>query len=91
MFKEPKKSQRKVVIDDFEMMRVLGKGCAGKVLLVRHKQTSDQGYHQMTCVGASGVATYAYGAGCIEEGLRSLGIRLLLNFGGVSMIKRICF
>ena len=39
--KEPKKSQRKVVIDDFEMMRVLGKGCAGKVLLVRHKQTSD--------------------------------------------------
>ena len=39
--KEPKKSKRKVVIDDFEMMRVLGKGCAGKVLLVRHKQTSD--------------------------------------------------
>jgi serum/glucocorticoid-regulated kinase 2 len=39
--KEPKKSQRKVLIDDFEMMRVLGKGCAGKVLLVRHKQTSD--------------------------------------------------
>ena len=39
--KEPRKSQRKVVIDDFEMMRVLGKGCAGKVLLVRHKQTSD--------------------------------------------------
>ncbi|KAF9011266.1 hypothetical protein BDQ17DRAFT_1537993 [Cyathus striatus] len=39
--KEPKKSQRKVVINDFEMMRVLGKGCAGKVLLVRHKTTSD--------------------------------------------------
>ena len=39
--KEPKKSKRKVVIDDFEMMRVLGKGCAGKVLLVRHKQTSE--------------------------------------------------
>lgn len=38
---EKKKSQRKVVIDDFEMMRVLGKGCAGKVLLVRHKPTSD--------------------------------------------------
>ncbi|THH01216.1 hypothetical protein EW026_g1445 [Hermanssonia centrifuga] len=36
-----KKSQRKVVIDDFEMMRVLGKGCAGKVLLVRHKTTLD--------------------------------------------------
>jgi serum/glucocorticoid-regulated kinase 2 len=36
-----KKSQRKVVIDDFEMMRVLGKGCAGKVLLVRHKSTAD--------------------------------------------------
>ena len=30
--KEPKKSQRKVVIDDFEMMRVLGKGCAGERL-----------------------------------------------------------
>jgi len=29
------RSARKVVIDDFEMMRVLGKGCAGKVLLVR--------------------------------------------------------
>ena len=39
--KEPRKSQRKVVIDDFEMMRVLGKGCAGKVLLVRHKTTAD--------------------------------------------------
>ncbi|KAG7451810.1 kinase-like protein [Guyanagaster necrorhizus] len=36
-----KKSQRKVIIDDFEMMRVLGKGCAGKVLLVRHKSTQD--------------------------------------------------
>lgn len=40
--KEPKKrSKRKVVIDDFEMMRVLGKGCAGKVLLVKHKTSSD--------------------------------------------------
>jgi serine/threonine protein kinase len=38
---QPKKSARKVVIDDFEMMRVLGKGCAGKVLLVRHKASSD--------------------------------------------------
>ena len=36
-----KKPQRKVIIDDFEMMRVLGKGCAGKVLLVRHKNSSD--------------------------------------------------
>ncbi|KAG6841578.1 hypothetical protein C0991_009613 [Blastosporella zonata] len=41
MPKEPRKSQRKVVIDDFEMMRVLGKGCAGKVLLVRQKTTSE--------------------------------------------------
>ncbi|KAJ3551441.1 hypothetical protein NP233_g13081 [Leucocoprinus birnbaumii] len=40
-YKEPKKSQRKVVIDDFEMMRVLGKGCAGKVLLVRQKATQE--------------------------------------------------
>lgn len=39
--KEPKKSQRKVVIDDFEMMRVLGKGCAGKVLLVKQRATSE--------------------------------------------------
>ncbi|EIW87265.1 hypothetical protein CONPUDRAFT_96619 [Coniophora puteana RWD-64-598 SS2] len=37
----PKLSQRKVVIDDFEMMRVLGKGCAGKVLLVRHKNHGE--------------------------------------------------
>ncbi len=36
-----KKSKRKVVVDDFEMMRVLGKGCAGKVLLVRHKPSQD--------------------------------------------------
>lgn len=36
-----KKSQRKVAVDDFEMMRVLGKGCAGKVLLVRHKDSSE--------------------------------------------------
>ncbi|KAF8899335.1 kinase-like domain-containing protein, partial [Infundibulicybe gibba] len=39
--KEARRSQRKVVIDDFEMMRVLGKGCAGKVLLVKHKSTAD--------------------------------------------------
>ncbi|KIJ29653.1 hypothetical protein M422DRAFT_188089, partial [Sphaerobolus stellatus SS14] len=42
----PKKSptpkpKRKVVVDDFEMMRVLGKGCAGKVLLVRHKASAS--------------------------------------------------
>ncbi|KAK2461394.1 hypothetical protein APHAL10511_005857 [Amanita phalloides] len=39
--KEPRKSHRKVVIDDFDMMRVLGKGCAGKVLLVKQKSTSE--------------------------------------------------
>ena len=38
---DPKKKGRKVVIDDFEMMRVLGKGCAGKVLLVKHRSSSD--------------------------------------------------
>jgi len=38
--REPRKS-KKVVIDDFEMIRVLGKGCAGKVLLVRHKAESN--------------------------------------------------
>uniref|UniRef100_A0A0W0FXA5 Uncharacterized protein n=1 Tax=Moniliophthora roreri TaxID=221103 RepID=A0A0W0FXA5_MONRR len=36
-----KKSSKKVVVTDFEMLRVLGKGCAGKVLLVRHKATDD--------------------------------------------------
>ena len=36
-----RKSSRKVVIDDFEMMRVLGKGCAGKVLLVRQKASNE--------------------------------------------------
>lgn len=36
-----KKSQRKVCIDDFDMMRVLGKGCAGKVLLVKQRSTAD--------------------------------------------------
>ena len=39
--RELKKRSKKVAVDDFEMMRVLGKGCAGKVLLVRHKPTSD--------------------------------------------------
>lgn len=33
--------QKKVTLDDFEMMRVLGKGCAGKVLLVKYKKSSD--------------------------------------------------
>jgi len=32
--------QPKVSIEDFEMMKVLGKGAAGKVLLVRHKPSS---------------------------------------------------
>ncbi|KAG8852676.1 hypothetical protein FRB96_008532 [Tulasnella sp. 330] len=32
---------KKVTLEDFEMMRVLGKGCAGKVLLVKYKKTSD--------------------------------------------------
>src|ERR1700744_1338444 len=35
--------QRKVQLTDFEMLRLLGKGCAGKVLLVRHK-SSDEMY-----------------------------------------------
>ncbi|QRV94769.1 Serine/threonine-protein kinase [Ceratobasidium sp. AG-Ba] len=39
--KKEKKPAKKVVIDDFEMMRVLGKGCAGKVLLVRHRSSTD--------------------------------------------------
>ena len=34
-----RKNRPKVTTDGFEMMRVLGKGCAGKVLLVRHKST----------------------------------------------------
>ncbi|KAG2022568.1 AGC/NDR protein kinase [Coprinopsis cinerea AmutBmut pab1-1] len=38
--KKKKKSSKKVTIEDFEMIRVLGKGCAGKVLLVRHKTGS---------------------------------------------------
>lgn len=36
-----KASSRKVVINDFEIIRVLGKGCAGKVFLVRHKKSSN--------------------------------------------------
>ncbi|CAE7065812.1 unnamed protein product [Rhizoctonia solani] len=35
-----KKPARKVVVEDFEMMRVLGKGCAGKVLLVKHRSST---------------------------------------------------
>jgi serine/threonine protein kinase len=32
---------RKMRVSDFEVMRVLGEGCAGKMLLVRHKSRSD--------------------------------------------------
>ncbi|KAK0547508.1 hypothetical protein OC846_004814 [Tilletia horrida] len=32
--------KKKATIDDFEMIRVLGKGCAGKVLLVRHHDSN---------------------------------------------------
>ncbi|KAI0319479.1 hypothetical protein OF83DRAFT_1170172 [Amylostereum chailletii] len=39
--KKRERAQRKVQVSDFEMMRVLGKGCAGKVLLVRHKSSAD--------------------------------------------------
>lgn len=39
--KVEKKPSKKVQIDDFEMMRVLGKGCAGKVLLVRYKASNE--------------------------------------------------
>ncbi|THH19992.1 hypothetical protein EW146_g1285 [Bondarzewia mesenterica] len=39
--RELKKLQRKVQVSNFKMMRVLGKGCAGKVLLVRYKSSSD--------------------------------------------------
>lgn len=34
-----RREPEKVTVDDFEMIRVLGKGCAGKVLLVRHRPT----------------------------------------------------
>ncbi|KZT62721.1 kinase-like protein, partial [Calocera cornea HHB12733] len=32
---------RKIRIEDFEMLRVLGKGCAGKVLLVKHRASAS--------------------------------------------------
>ncbi|GAA5976170.1 hypothetical protein JCM10908_005405 [Rhodotorula pacifica] len=35
------KRSKSIALDFFEMMRVLGKGCAGKVLLVREKKTSQ--------------------------------------------------
>lgn len=39
--KKVKKNKRKMGIEDFECMRVLGKGCAGKVLLVREKRNGE--------------------------------------------------
>lgn len=39
--KKEKKNRRKMGIEDFECMRVLGKGCAGKVLLVREKRNGE--------------------------------------------------
>lgn len=38
---DPKRKGKKVVIDDFELIKVLGKGCAGKVLLVKHRTSTD--------------------------------------------------
>lgn len=37
----PPHKAKRTTVDDFEMMRVLGKGCAGKVLLVRHKASTS--------------------------------------------------
>ncbi|KAJ1018848.1 hypothetical protein NDA16_004652 [Ustilago loliicola] len=42
------KGSNKVTVDDFEMIRVLGKGCAGKVLLVRH--SSSRGLYAMKSI-----------------------------------------
>ncbi|KAJ7819928.1 hypothetical protein B0H14DRAFT_3736548 [Mycena olivaceomarginata] len=44
----PRKSSRKVVIDDFEMMRVLGKGCAGKAITKRHVLAHQELQHTLT-------------------------------------------
>lgn len=41
--KQVRISRRKVCIDEFELIRVLGKGCAGKVLLVRKKGKNSTG------------------------------------------------
>ncbi|ORZ30321.1 kinase-like domain-containing protein [Catenaria anguillulae PL171] len=40
---EPKQEarKRKVTVDDYHIIQVLGKGCMGKVLLVRHKKSSN--------------------------------------------------
>ncbi|CDS00983.1 hypothetical protein [Sporisorium scitamineum] len=43
-----RKGSNKVTVDDFEMIRVLGKGCAGKVLLVRH--SSSRGLYAMKSI-----------------------------------------
>lgn len=37
----PAHKPKRTTVDDFEMMRVLGKGCAGKVLLVKHKASGS--------------------------------------------------
>ncbi|KAH8924955.1 kinase-like protein, partial [Atractiella rhizophila] len=36
------KERKKVSLDDFEIVKVLGKGCAGKVMLVRHGKTGGR-------------------------------------------------
>ena len=43
-----RKGSNKVTVDDFEMIRVLGKGCAGKVLLVRH--STSRGLYAMKSI-----------------------------------------
>ncbi len=43
-----RKGSNKVTVDDFEMIRVLGKGCAGKVLLVRH--SASRGLYAMKSI-----------------------------------------
>ena len=65
-----RKSSRKVVIDDFEMMRVLGKGCAGKVLLVRNKASNElyvlKAITKEVCASTSGIPAHTYGTSRFE-------------------------
>ncbi|KAL7412138.1 hypothetical protein BDY24DRAFT_110173 [Mrakia frigida] len=45
-----KREKKKVSIEEFELIRVLGRGCAGKVLLVRQKTSSSSTLMAMKCI-----------------------------------------